>query len=68
MTVGHVESQPLVSQFVVEISTYLRYQKWISRLYVETEVHDVAILYDVLLALDAELTSLAYSSFRALHG
>lgn len=31
MTVGHVECQPFVSQLVVEISTYLRYQKWISR-------------------------------------
>ena len=31
MTVGHVECQPFVSQLVVEISAYLRYQKWISR-------------------------------------
>lgn len=31
-------------------------------LYIEPEVHDVTILYDVLLALDAELTSLAYCS------
>ena len=35
-------------------------------LYIEAEVHDVAILYDVLLTLDTELTSLTYSSFRAI--
>ena len=29
-------------------------------------MHDVTILYDVLLALDAELTSLAYCSLRAI--
>lgn len=31
MAVGHIECQPFVSQLVVKISTYLRYQKWISR-------------------------------------
>lgn len=31
MAVGHIECQPFVSQLVVEISAYLRYQKWISR-------------------------------------
>ena len=29
-------------------------------------MHDVTILYDVLLALDAELTSLTYSCLRAI--
>jgi len=36
---------------------------WHSELYIEAEVHDVAILYHIVLALDAELTSLADSGF-----
>ncbi len=30
MAIGHVESQPFVSQLIVEVSAYLGYQEWIS--------------------------------------
>ena len=37
-------------------------------LHVEAEVHDVAVLNDVVLALDGQLTSLADSPSRSLCG
>ena len=35
-------------------------------LYVEAEVHDVAVLYDIVLALDAHLARLADGGLRAI--